>query len=251
MDATRVLVTAGAAGIGLAVAERFGAAGATVMVCDIDEGALAAAPPGLTGVQCDVADADEVAALFKKVASDMGGLDVLVNNAGIGGGQAAIEDITDADWQRTLDVNLSGMFHCLRAAVPGMKAQGSGAVINISTASVRTGLPGRMPYVASKHGVMGLTLNAARELGPNNIRCNAILPGLIDNERGRGLVAARAEERGISTGEAEDEYLRYISMRCWIDPAEVGDLAVFLSSDQARHISGQFIAVDGHMEWED
>jgi len=251
VNAQRVLVTAGAGGIGLAVAERFVDAGAKVMVCDIDAGALAAAPPELAGVQCDVADATQVTGLFEKVMDHMGGLDVLVNNAGIGGGQAAIEDITDADWQRTLDVNLSGMFHCLRAAVPGMKAQGSGAVINISTASVRTGLPGRLPYVASKHGVMGLTLNAARELGPGNIRCNAILPGLIDNERGRGLVAARAEERGISAEDAEQDYLRYISMRCWIDPAEVGDLAVFLSSDQARHISGQFIAVDGHMEWED
>ena len=97
---------------------------------------------------------------------------------------------------------------------------------------------------------MGLTLNAARELGPDNIRCNAILPGLVDNARGRDLVAERAKDRGISAAELEDDYLRYVSMRCWIDPAEVGDLAVFLASDQARHISGQFIAVDGHMEWE-
>jgi NAD(P)-dependent dehydrogenase (short-subunit alcohol dehydrogenase family) len=123
-------------------------------------------------------------------------------------------------------------------------------VINIATASVRTGLPGRMPYVASKQGVMGLTHNAARELGPDNIRCNAILPGLVDNARGRNLVAERAKDRGISAAEVEDDYLRYVSMRCWIDPAEVGDLAVFLASGQARHISGQFIAVDGHMEWE-
>ncbi len=249
-DAQRVLVTAGAAGIGLAVAERFLGAGAQVMICDIDKGALAGLPPELTGVICDVAEAGQVARLFERVADEMGGLDVLVNNAGIGGGAAAIEDITDEAWQRTLDVNLSGMFYCLRAAVPAMKAQGSGAVINISTASVRTGLPGRMPYVASKEGVMGLTLNAARELGPNNIRCNAILPGLIDNARGRELVAVRAKSRGISAAEAEQDYLNYVSMRCWIDPAEVGDLAVFLASDQARHISGQFIAVDGHMEWE-
>ncbi|MBT3550277.1 MAG: SDR family oxidoreductase [Rhodospirillaceae bacterium] len=250
MDAARVLVTAGAAGIGLAVAERFQAAGAKVIVCDIDAGALETVPPELKVVQCDVADTDQVAGLFEKVRQDMGGLDVLINNAGIGGGQAAIEDITDAAWQRTLDVNLSGMFYCLRAAVPGMKAQGSGAVINIATASVRTGLPGRMPYVASKQGVMGLTHNAARELGPDNIRCNAILPGLVDNARGRNLVAERAKDRGISAAEVEDDYLRYVSMRCWIDPAEVGDLAVFLASGQARHISGQFIAVDGHMEWE-
>ncbi|MEE2759951.1 MAG: SDR family oxidoreductase [Pseudomonadota bacterium] len=246
----RVLVTAGAAGIGLAVAERFLDAGAQVMVCDIDENALDTASPDLATVYCDVADAIAVADLFEKMRVEFGGLDVLVNNAGIGGGQAAIEDVTDTAWQRTLDVNLSGMFHCLRAAVPGMKAQGSGSVINISTASVRTGLPGRMPYVASKAGVMGLTQNAARELGPDNIRCNAILPGLIDNERGRILITERAKEHGISADKAEEDYLKYVSLRCWIEPAEVGDLAVYLASDKARHISGQFIAVDGHMEWE-
>ena len=248
-DRQRVLVTAGAAGIGLAVAERFLDAGAEVLVCDIDDGALAAAAK-LPGAHCDVADPVQVARLFERVTDEMGGLDVLVNNAGIGGGTSLIEDIGDEAWQRTLDVNLSGMFYCLREAVPAMKAQGSGAVINISTASVRTGLPGRLPYVASKQGVMGLTLNAARELGPANIRCNAILPGLIDNARGRDLVAERAAREGISAGEAEQDYLNYVSMRCWIDPAEVGDLAVFLASHQARHISGQFIAVDGHMEWE-
>jgi len=246
----RVLVTAGAAGIGLAVAERFLGASAQVMVCDINEDALDTVPPELSTVVCDVADARAVTELFEKMRAELGGLDVLVNNAGIGGGQAAIEDVTDAAWQRTLDVNLSGMFHCLRAAVPGMKAQGSGSVINISTASVRTGLPGRMPYVASKAGVMGLTQNAARELGPDNIRCNAILPGLVYNDRGRNLIAERAKEYGISTAEAEEDYLKFISLRCWIDPVEVGDLAVYLASDKARHISGQFIAVDGHMEWE-
>jgi NAD(P)-dependent dehydrogenase (short-subunit alcohol dehydrogenase family) len=248
-----VLVTAGAAGIGLAVAARFLAAGARVFVCDIDEGAMETAKSthsGLSAALCDVADPDQVANLFKTLNDDMGGLDVLVNNAGIGGGEAAIEDIDTETWRRTIDVNLNGMFYCLAAAVPAMKAQASGVIINISTASVRTGLPGRTPYVASKQGVMGLTLNAARELGPHNIRCNAILPGLIDNARGRAVVAGRAEALGINEREAEQQYLSYISMRCWIDPAEVGDLAVFLASHQARHISGQSIAVDGHMEWE-
>ena len=132
-----------------------------------------------------------------------------------------------------------------------MTAQRSGVVLNISTASVRTGLPRRLPYVASKQGVMGLTKNAARELGPHNIRCNAILPGLIRNERGQAIVRERAASRGITLEEAEAGYLEYVSMRTWIDMAEVADLALFLASDRARHISGQFIAVDGNMEWEE
>jgi NAD(P)-dependent dehydrogenase (short-subunit alcohol dehydrogenase family) len=131
-----------------------------------------------------------------------------------------------------------------------MKAQAAGSIINISTASVRTGLPNRLPYVASKQGVMGLTHNTARELRPFGIRCNAILPGLIDNERGRGLIAERAAALGKTIEAIEKEYLKYVSMRCWIDPAEVGELAVFLASTRARHVSGQYIAVDGHMEWE-
>ena len=97
---------------------------------------------------------------------------------------------------------------------------------------------------------MGLTKNVARELGPWNIRCNAILPGLVDNDRGKKILADKAKEEGKSISEMEEEYLKYISMRCWIDPREVGDLAVLLASEKAKHISGQFIAVDGHMEWE-
>ena len=112
-------------------------------------------------------------------------------------------------------------------------------------------LPMRTSYVTSKQGVMGLTQNLARELGPSGIRVNAILPGLIDNARGRALVQRAADEAGVPFADAEAEALRYISMRCWIDPHEVGDLAVFLASNAARHISGQCIGVCGNAEWEE
>jgi len=248
----RVLVTAGASGIGRAIADVFLEAGAKVHICDIDQDALGGAveQPGLTGTLCDVANDGQVTSLFDDALSALGGLDVLVNNAGIGGGNASIEDIDPDLWRRTVDVNLNGMFYCIQKAAPVMKAQESGAIINISTVSTRTGMIDRLPYIASKHGVHGLTLNVARELGPYNIRCNAILPGLIDNDRGRGILAAKADADGVTLEEAETEYLKYVSMRCWIDPREVGDLALFLASDKAKHISGQFIAVDGHMEWE-
>jgi NAD(P)-dependent dehydrogenase (short-subunit alcohol dehydrogenase family) len=175
---------------------------------------------------------------------------VLVNNAGIGGPRAAIEDIDDDGWDRTIAVNLTGMFYCIREAARVMKPQKSGCIINISTGSVRTGLPMRLPYVASKQGVMGMTHNVARELGPFNIRCNAILPGLIDNARGRSLVARAAQEAGKSFEEAEAEMLKYISLRCWIDPLEIADTALFFASHAGRHISGQFLGVCGNIEWE-
>ena len=248
----RVLITAGGSGIGYAIADAFLQAGARVHLCDIDESKIAEASSvvGLTASLCDVADDHQVSTLFNAVQEQLGGLDVLVNNAGIGGGWAAVEDIEPEQWHRTLDVNLSGMFYCVRHAAPIMKMQRSGVILNISTASVRTGMVNRLPYIASKHGVEGITLNLARELGPFNIRCNAILPGLIDNNRGREVLASKAKLDGVSLEDAEAEYLNFISMRTWIDPREVGDLAVFLASDKAKHISGQFIAVDGHMEWE-
>jgi len=249
----RVLITAAASGIGKAIADCCLKEGSRVHICDIDRVALEIALKennGISGTRCDVGNAADVARLFEDVEDSLGGLDVLVNNAGISGGNSPIEEIDGDEWRRTMDVNLNGMFYCVQKATPRMKAQKSGTIINISTVSVRTGMTNRLPYITSKQGVMGLTHNVARELGPWNIRCNAILPGLIDNTRGRAILARKAEADGKTLEETEEEYLKYISMRCWIEPKEVGDLVVFLSSEKAKHISGQFIAVDGHMEWE-
>ncbi len=131
-----------------------------------------------------------------------------------------------------------------------MKSQKSGCIINISTASAKVALPGRSPYVASKVGVLGLTHTVAREYGPFGIRCNAILPGLINNERGRGILSNHAKEKNIDFEEAEKNFLKYISLRTWIDPSEVGELSVFLASPAGRHITGQQIGMDGNVEWE-
>jgi NAD(P)-dependent dehydrogenase (short-subunit alcohol dehydrogenase family) len=143
------------------------------------------------------------------------------------------------------------MFYCIKRALPPMKAQGSGCIINISSASTRVGMPLRTPYIATKWAVEGLTQNLARELGPDNIRCNAILPGIIDNPRGRRLVEKLAEERGQSFEETEQRYIGFVSMRSWIQPEEVADMAAYLASDAARHVTGQAIGVCGNLEWEE
>jgi NAD(P)-dependent dehydrogenase (short-subunit alcohol dehydrogenase family) len=249
----RVLITAGASGIGRAIAERFLAAGARVFVCDIAEEALAdikAKQPSIGAVRADVGDAAQVAVLFARVDSAVGGLDVLVNNAGVGGPRAALDAIEISEWEATIRVNLGGTFYCTQQAARLMKPQRSGCIVNISTASVRTGLPLRAPYVASKAGVQGLTRNTARELGPYNIRCNAVLPGAIDNPRGHALVERKARELGVSIAEAEAQKLNYVSMRSRVTPEEVGDVCVFLASDGGRHVSGQMIGVCGNSEWE-
>jgi NAD(P)-dependent dehydrogenase (short-subunit alcohol dehydrogenase family) len=243
------LVTAGAAGIGRAVADRLAAEGVETHVCDVSEAALreAAEASGLRAHLADVASAAAVADLFAAIGPR---LDILVNNAGVAGPRAPIEAVEEADWRRTLDVNLTGAFLCLREAARRMKAAGRGSVINISTSSVRTGLPNRTPYVVSKAGLMGLTHNAARELGAFGVRVNAILPGYVDNPRGSALTAAIAAERGVGVETVRAETLRFISMRAMIDPEEVASVAAFLASDEALHVTNQYIGVDGNSEWE-
>ena len=246
-------MTAGASGIGLAIAEAFLGDGARVHVCDIDREAIdrvVADRPGLTGSVADVSISAAVNELAAEVLATLGGIDVVVNNAGVGGPRGPVEHITDDGWDTVLRTNVSSMFYLVRALAPCMKAQRSGAIINISTTSVKTGLPLRAPYVVSKAAVEGLTLNLARELGPFNIRCNSLRPGSIENERGRNLLRQRAEREGISYEAALEARRGFISLRSRIAPSEIGDAAVFLASDAARHVTGQCLSVCGNVEWE-
>lgn len=250
----RVLVTAGASGIGLAIAQHYLAMGAKVYICDINAAIIEQTlnnNEGIAGGVADVGNPGMVERFVAQAINEMGGVDVLVNNAGIGGPDAPVEDISYEDWDDCIRINLSGMFYMVKQVIPVMKKQQSGCIINISTSSVKTGLPNRLPYVASKAGVLGMTYNMARELGPYNIRCNSILPGMIDNERGRHLVQKIADKDGVSYEEAEQESLKYISMRTWIQPSEIAEVAYFLSSNAGRHVTGQEISVDGLSEWEE
>lgn len=249
----RVIVTAGAAGIGLAIVERFLAAGADVAICDADQGRLdqaVASHPGLVATALDVSDADAVDRFVRLVGERWGGVDTLVNNAGIAGQIGPLADISNQGWRTCFEVNVHGAFFMMRAVTPLMKAQGGGSIINISTGSVTTLPVDRSPYIASKWALEGLTRAAARELGPDNIRVNAIRPGFVDSERMRGILAGIAAGRGTDAATVEAEFLRYISLRAKIQPEEIGDMAVFLASSAAKHVTGQLVAVDGNVEWE-
>jgi NAD(P)-dependent dehydrogenase (short-subunit alcohol dehydrogenase family) len=253
LDGARVVVTAGGRGIGAAIVEQFVASGARVHVVDVEQQAIdeiCAAHSHVAGAVADISDPAQVSEYFKRAIAALGGIDVLVNNAGIGGPRGFVEDIDESEWVRTIAVNLNGMFFCIKQVMPTMKIQGAGCIINIGTSSVRTGLPKRTPYIASKSGVVGFSHTLARELGPFNIRCNVIMPGMIDNSRGRMLVQQAADEAGSTFEEIEAAALKNNSMRTWIDPHEVGDTAVFLASHGARHITGQVIGVCGNAEWE-
>ena len=247
----RVFVSAAAAGIGRAIADRFLQAGAHVRICDIDEAALdrlEATQDRLSGVRADAADPDQLASAFKTVAQDLGGLDVLVNNAGISGPTANTECITPADWQRTIDVNLNGAFYCSRLAIPLLKASGGGSIINIGSTAGLHGYPLRAPYAASKWALIGFTKTLAMELGPFGIRVNAVCPGSVQGPRIEGVYAAKAAARGVSVEEIREAFRQKSSLRTLIDADDIAETVLFLCSDGGARIAGQVLAVDGYTE---
>ncbi len=247
----RVLVTAAAAGIGRSIADAFIAHGARVYVSDVDEAALSrylAGAPAALGMLSDVADEAAVDRMFDDLAARLGGLDLLVNNAGIAGPTAAVEDIDPAEWRRTVNVNLTGHFYCTRRAVPLLKNAAEGAIINISSVAGRLGYAHRLPYAATKWAIVGMTQSLAKELGPAGIRVNAILPGVVAGPRIERVFAARAKLTGMSIAEARAESLGKVSLRRTVSPEDVANMALFLASPAGRNISGQALSVCGNVE---
>lgn len=247
----RVVVTAGAAGIGRAIASAFRGRGALVHVCDVSEPALdelARSGTGIVGHRADVALEPEVDAFMGRALDALGGLDVLVNNAGVAGPTAKVEEITFEDWRRTLAVNLDGMFLPTRRAVPALIAAGGGSIVNLSSIAGRLGIPFRLPYATSKFGVIGLTETLAMELGPHGISVNAILPGAIEGDRFDRVMAARAEKLGETPEGSRAAFLKKTSMRTTVTPQEIAEMAVYLACGAGRRISGQSISICGNVE---
>ncbi|MFA3917662.1 SDR family oxidoreductase [Ruegeria hyattellae] len=242
----RVLITAGASGVGRAVAEAFGEAGAQVWVADVDAQALSTCPQGWRRTRVDVSDAAEISEMFAKIARDWGGLDVLCANAGIAGPTALIEDVELDDWRACLAVNLDGAFLCAKHAAPMMKVQGSGVMLLTSSTAGQYGYPRRAPYAAAKWAVVGLGKTLAMELGPNGIRANVICPGAVEGPRMEQILAREAQAKGMTRDQVYQGYASGTSMGQFIEGRDIAEMAVFLASDAARLVSGQVIAVDGH-----
>lgn len=248
INGLRVLVTAGANGIGLAIARAFSAEGAKVHICDVDTDALKAlktSDPLLSQTVCDVSDRTAVQALFAEAKAVLGGLDVLINNAGIAGPTAKIEEMNPEDWDRCLNICLTGQFNCTRLAVPLLRESTNASIVNISSAAGRLGFAMRSPYAAAKWGVIGFTKSLSIELGPYNIRVNAILPGLVAGDRQRRVLEAKAQQRGISFAEMERTAFSYTSIKDYVTPQQLADQIVFMCSPRGRTISGQAISICG------
>lgn len=244
----RVFITAGASGIGRAMAEAFDTAGAQVWIADPDAKALAACPAAWHRDTTDVRDETAVQALFQRMAETWGGLDVLCANAGIAGPTANIEAVTLEAWRATQAVNVEGAFLCAKHAAPLMKAQGAGAMLFTSSTAGLFGYPGRAPYAASKWALHGLMKTLAMELGPHGIRANVICPGAVEGPRMEGVLAREAALKGTGRDAVYAGYAAGTSLRRFVEARDIADMAVFLASDRARNVSGQAIAVDGHTE---
>lgn len=243
----RVLVTAGAAGIGLAIAQAFAASGARVHIADIDADAVAAvtADGGITGSVGDVSKAEDLDVLFRDVENQLGGLDVLVNNAGISGATAPVEEYPVDTWNAVLGVNLTGTFLVTQRAVPLLKQSDAGSIIVMSSLAGRFGYPNRIAYSTTKWGLVGFTKTLALELGGHGITANTIHPGAVAGPRMDNVLAGRAEANGTTAEEETAKALDNQSVRQFIDAADIGQLALFLAGPHARTISGQLFPIDG------
>jgi NAD(P)-dependent dehydrogenase (short-subunit alcohol dehydrogenase family) len=247
----RVLVTAGAGGIGLEITRSFINEGARVHVCDVDRralDALAKSDPQVTRSLADVSDRAQVATLFEEALHALGGLDVLINNAGIAGPTGRVEDIAPEDWDRCLAIDITGQFNCTRLAVPHLRKSKNASIINLSSAAGRLGFPLRTPYSASKWATVGFTKSLAAELGPEGIRVNAIQPGIVAGERIQRVFESKAKARGIPVEDQIKEGLSVVSMRTMVTPQQIADQIVFLCSERGRTISGQAISICGDVQ---
>lgn len=246
-----VLVTGGASGIGRAIAERCLAQGDSVHICDasserVDD--FLSANPRATATLADVGDREDIERAFSDLERAYGGLNVLINNAGVAGPSAPVEDTDEDGWDRCIRINLTGTFYMTRHAVPLLKERDNASIINIASTAALFGYPLRSPYAASKWGQIGLTKTWAMELGPFGIRVNAVCPTSVSGPRIDAVIRRDAKQRGLTEEEVRHVYERHTSMRTFVTADEVADTVLFLMSPQASKISGQALSVDGHTE---
>lgn len=243
----RVAITGAAGGIGRVMADGFAFCGADVFISDIDRTALAQGPH--RGIFADAGDAASIAGFVDTAITELGGLNVLINNAGIAGPTRKVEELTPEEVEETLRVDLAAMFSTTRRAVPALRAAGGGCIINLSSAAGRFGFPLRSPYAAAKWGVVGFTKTLSIELGPDNIRANALLPGVVDGPRIRRVIAAKAEAAGIGENAQTEKTIAATSLRSFVTQHDISNMALYLASPFGTTISGQAISIDADKQY--
>ena len=244
----RVLVSAGGSGIGRTIVKRFVAQGARVVTCDINPDFVDDLKTAMPNVMAEVVDVGDETAVhdFCSAAIDhLGGLDCLINNAGIAGPTLPLEEIDATDWNACLNVCLNSQFYFSKACIPSLRESGDASITNLSSAAGKHGFAYRTPYATAKWGVIGLTKSLAIELGADKIRVNAILPGLVAGDRQRNVLSTKAQRLGKSYDEVEQDAFSYTSIKDYVTAQDIADQIMYLASPSGRRISGQAIAVDG------
>lgn len=244
----RVFVTAGAAGIGWAMAKAFLNDGAKVHVVDISSESVqkvVAEHENLSGSVGDVSSSKDVAQALAQAKENMGGIDVLISNAGIAGPTAPVEDYDPEAWAAVVNVNLNGSFEVVRQAVPILKENDQGTILVMSSLAGLYGYPNRIAYSTTKWGLVGFTKTLSLELGPHNITVNSLHPGAVQGPRLEKVFEGRAEVSGRTVEEEKQLALDNQAVKSFVDPADIGALALYLAGPYGRSISGQQFSIDG------
>jgi len=256
LDGKVVLITGGARGMGALAAQTLAQAGAMLVVTDLLAADAEAVAAGIraSGGQAmalahDVTNEAQWEHAIRESVLRFGGLDVLVNNAGIAGPTAKVEDIDPKDWERCIAIDLNGMFYCTRKAMPMIKAAGGGSIINLSSIAGRLAFPMRTPYAAAKWAVVGFTQSLAAEAGPQGVRVNCIQPGIVEGERVDRIVAAKAHALGVPSETVLEKMVEGVSLKTTVSAQDIANTALFLASDAGKHISGQAISVCGGVRY--
>jgi len=253
----KIIISAGASGIGWTSAKLFLSRGATVYICDIDKKLLNKTKKHpqnnkkLFSYECDASNENQVSNFFKQVSRKTNKIDALVNNVGIAGPTGSLEKLKSQDWENTLHVDVNSHFYFTKNAIPLIKKSKNGSIVNISSTAGILGFPLRSPYAASKWAIIGITKTLAMELGKFNIRVNAVCPGAIKGDRMKRVIKDKAKFTKVSIKTIEKDFISMSSMKQWILEEDIGKMCSFLISDDSSKVSGQVISVDGHTERND
>jgi len=248
----KIIISAGASGIGWAIAKICLLKGANVYLCDIDEKNIKKIKKHplnnkrLFIYETDASEEYDVENFFDEIRKKTKKIDALINNVGIAGPTGTIEKLNSNDWERTLKVNVISHFYFTKLAIPMLKKNKGGSIINLSSGAGIMGFPLRSPYAASKWAVVGMTKTLAMELGKYKIRVNAICPGTIKGSRMVRVIKDKSNFLKVSKKKVEKEFISMASLNCWIYEEDIGKMCSFLISEEAERISGQVIGVDGN-----
>lgn len=245
--AQRVLITAGASGIGKEIATAFAGSGAKVCICDINEKALEGAAkdiPGLKTIICDVSKRDQIERMVAASVETLDGMDVLVNNAGIARPTAPVEEADPDEWEAAMTVDVIGTSHVTRLCIPYLKKSAAGSIVVMSSLGGRFGYPNRSADCTAKMGLIGFAKTLSRELGLYNIQANAIAPGAVAGDRIERVLQGRASAEHKTLEEERTAAMSIQSLKRFVDPKDIAALILFVTSDAGKSISGQVLPID-------